>query len=157
MNQRFWIGLPAALLTVLGTTSISHAQPINPSYKGSEAITQAEISGKLQQVKPEKNEFSDMAKRSKKRRGYSSNQSSGGSGMASWYGAGPGYTAAHRSLPMGTRVRVTNLNNGRSVVVTINDRGPFIAGRVIDVSGGAARELGIMDSGVAPVSLDVLQ
>lgn len=153
MNQRFWIGLPA-VLTVLGTTLISHAQPINPSYKGSEAITQAEISGELQQVKPGKNEFSDMTKRSKKRRGYSSNQSSG---MASWYGAGPGLTAAHRSLPMGTRVRVTNLNNGRSVVVRINDRGPFIAGRVIDVSGGAARVLGIMDSGVAPVSLAVLQ
>lgn len=157
MNQRFWIGLPTALLTVLGTISISNAQPINSAYKGSEAITQAEISGKLQQVKPGNNEFSDMTKGLKKRRGYSSNQSSGRSGMASWYGAGSGLTAAHRSLPMGTRVRVTNLNNGRSVVVRINDRGPFIAGRVIDVSGGAARVLGIMDSGVAPVSLDVLQ
>ncbi|HEY9814104.1 MAG TPA: septal ring lytic transglycosylase RlpA family protein, partial [Candidatus Sericytochromatia bacterium] len=59
-------------------------------------------------------------------------------------------------LPFGTRVRVTNLNNNRSVVVQINDRGPFIGGRVIDVSGAAASALGIRDSGVAPVSLQVL-
>ena len=62
-------------------------------------------------------------------------------------------TAAHRSLPFGTRVRVTNRKNGRSVVVTINDRGPFIRGRVIDVTPAAARVLGF--SGLAPVTLDI--
>jgi rare lipoprotein A len=91
-------------------------------------------------------------------------------GMASWYGYDgsgnktasgerynpEGLTAAHRSLPMGTKIRVTNTRNGRSVVVRINDRGPFIRGRIIDLSAGAARLLGMISSGVAPVSLEVL-
>ena len=63
-------------------------------------------------------------------------------------------TAAHRTLPFGTKVRVTNRKNGRSVVVRINDRGPFIRGRVIDVTPAGARELGF--SGLAPVVLAVL-
>ena len=65
-------------------------------------------------------------------------------------------TAAHRTLPFGTRVRVVNKDNGRSVVVRINDRGPFVAGRVIDLSRASAEELGMMGSGVAPVRLEVL-
>ncbi|MBD2530950.1 septal ring lytic transglycosylase RlpA family protein [Nostoc flagelliforme FACHB-838] len=65
-------------------------------------------------------------------------------------------TAAHRSLPFGTKVRVTNTRNGRSVVLRINDRGPFIRGRIIDVSTGAARVLGMMGSGIAPVRVEVL-
>ena len=65
-------------------------------------------------------------------------------------------TAAHRHLPFGTKVRVTNTRNGRSVVVRINDRGPFIRGRVIDLSVAAARVLGMMGSGVAPVRIEVL-
>lgn len=93
------------------------------------------------------------------------------SGMASWYG--PGFhgnpsasgerfnqnamTAAHRTLPFGTQVVVTNINNGQSVVVRINDRGPFSGDRVIDLSAGAARVLGLIQSGVAPVRLDVLE
>lgn len=91
-------------------------------------------------------------------------------GMASYYGYDgsgnrtasgqrfnpEGMTAAHRSLPFGTQVRVTNTRNGRSVVLRINDRGPFIRGRVIDVSAGAARILGMMGSGVAPVHIEVL-
>jgi rare lipoprotein A len=64
-------------------------------------------------------------------------------------------TAAHRSLPFGTMVRVTNHKNGRSATVRINDRGPFVRGRVIDVSPAAARALGF--SGVVPVSLNVGQ
>ncbi|MDY6781397.1 MAG: septal ring lytic transglycosylase RlpA family protein [Cyanobacteriota bacterium] len=91
-------------------------------------------------------------------------------GIASWYG--PGFhgrrsasgerfnqnamTAAHRTLPFGTRVRVINRNNGRSVVVRINDRGPFIRGRVIDLSVGAARKIGMYGSGIAPVEVEVL-
>jgi rare lipoprotein A len=65
-------------------------------------------------------------------------------------------TAAHRTLPFGTQVRVTNTRNGRSVVVRINDRGPFIRGRIIDVSRGAARSLGMINSGLAPVTVEVL-
>jgi rare lipoprotein A len=63
-----------------------------------------------------------------------------------------GLTAAHRTLPFGTQVRVTNRRNGKSVVVRINDRGPFLRGRVIDVTPAAARALGF--SGLAPVSID---
>jgi rare lipoprotein A len=89
-------------------------------------------------------------------------------GRASWYG--PGFhgkrtasgerfnqnalTAAHRSLPFGTKVKVTNAHNGRSVIVRINDRGPFHGGRIIDLSKAAARVLGI--GGTAPVILEVL-
>jgi rare lipoprotein A len=65
-------------------------------------------------------------------------------------------TAAHRSLPFGTRVKVTNLGNGRSAVVTINDRGPFVRGRVIDISAGAADVLGMRHSGVARVRVDTI-
>ena len=65
-------------------------------------------------------------------------------------------TAAHPSLPFGTRLRVTNVANGRSVTVRINDRGPFVAGRAIDVSYAAAERIGIIDQGVAKVKLDVI-
>jgi rare lipoprotein A len=65
-------------------------------------------------------------------------------------------TAAHRELPFGTRVRVTNLANGRSVTVRINDRGPYAGGRVVDLSWEAARELDMLRSGVARVRLEVL-
>jgi len=65
-------------------------------------------------------------------------------------------TAAHRTLPFGTRVRVTELASGRSVTVRINDRGPFIPGRIVDVSKSAAEELGIVGRGIARVKLDVV-
>jgi len=65
-----------------------------------------------------------------------------------------GMTAAHRTLPFGTRVRVTNRQTGRSVVVRINDRGPFVAGRIIDLTPAAAQALGF--SGLAHVSVDVV-
>jgi rare lipoprotein A len=82
----------------------------------------------------------------------------GGSRTASGERFNPhGLTAAHRSLPLGTKVRVTNNYNGRSVVVRINDRGPFTGGRVIDVSLGAAKQLGMISSGVASVKIEVLE
>lgn len=65
-------------------------------------------------------------------------------------------TAAHRTLPFGTRVRVTNVETGQSVTVRINDRGPFIAGRVVDVSYSAAETLGMLEKGVTKVKLDVV-
>jgi rare lipoprotein A len=85
-------------------------------------------------------------------------------GMASYYKSGKrtangerfnphGYTAAHRTLPFGTRVLVTNLKNGKSVIVRINDRGPFIRSRVIDLSLGAAKIVGLTSSGVAKVKV----
>ena len=78
-----------------------------------------------------------------------------GSGTASGQRLNPqALTAAHRSLAFGTKVRVTNHNNGKSVVVTINDRGPFVRGRVIDLTPAGARALGF--SGLAPVTLEVV-
>jgi rare lipoprotein A len=90
-------------------------------------------------------------------------------GMASWYGleAGTqradggsveasGLSAAHRTLPFGTKVKVENLANGREATVEINDRGPFSNARVIDVSKGAAQELGFVDNGVARVRITTL-
>ena len=91
-------------------------------------------------------------------------------GKASWYGPkfhgrttangetfnSYGLTAAHRSLPFGTKVKVTNLRNGRSVIVRINDRGPFIKGRIIDLSTGAAQKLNMVGSGLANVQIDIL-
>lgn len=91
-------------------------------------------------------------------------------GRASWYGPGfhgrptasgerfnqNAFTAAHPYLAFGTRVRVTNMNNGKSVIVRINDRGPFVAGRIIDLSKAAARSIGLMRSGVAPVRVNIV-
>ena len=91
-------------------------------------------------------------------------------GMASWYGdreqgrptaSGEPFNeyamiAAHRTLPLGTKVRVTNVRNGRSVVVRIMDRGPHVAGRAIDLSKAAADRLGFTRQGLAPVTMRVL-
>jgi len=65
-------------------------------------------------------------------------------------------TAAHKTLPFQTRVRVTMLSTGKSVVVRINDRGPFVRGRIIDLSDEAARRIGLLERGVAKVGLEVL-
>lgn len=89
-------------------------------------------------------------------------------GVASWYG--PGFngrrtasgarfdqdrlTAAHRRLPLGSEVRVTNLENGRTIVVEINDRGPYVEGRVIDLSKAAAGRLGMVEDGLAKVRIE---
>ncbi len=91
-------------------------------------------------------------------------------GIASWYG--PGFQgkktaigdrfdqtkliAAHKTFPLGSKARVTNLNNGHSVEVEITDRGPFMEGRVIDLSKAAAEKLGIVGSGTAPVEVELL-
>ncbi len=90
-------------------------------------------------------------------------------GTASWYG--PGFngrltasgkrfdqrrlTAAHRSLPLGTKARVTNLENGRSIEVTVTDRGPYVPGRIIDLSEKAAKLLGMKEAGLATVAIEV--
>jgi rare lipoprotein A len=91
-------------------------------------------------------------------------------GLASWYGdyhhgqrtaSGEVFdmrqlTAAHRTLPLGTRLRVTNLQNGRMVRVRVNDRGPYVPGRILDLSREAAWVLGMEERGVVPVRLDVV-
>jgi rare lipoprotein A (peptidoglycan hydrolase) len=79
------------------------------------------------------------------------------SGLAAYYsGRGAGFTAAHRTLPFGTRVRITDPKTGRSVIVRITDRGPFGRGRVLDLCVAAARALGMTDRGVILVRAEVL-
>ena len=79
------------------------------------------------------------------------------SGLCAYYpGRGAGLTAAHRTLPFGTRLRVTDPASGRSVVVVVNDRGPFGRGRVLDLSIAAAKALGMIGRGVIRVKADVL-
>jgi rare lipoprotein A len=88
--------------------------------------------------------------------GFTSVVAAGESGIASYY-QNPHYNgliAAHKTLPMGTRVKVVNLDNGRSAVLKIVDRGPFIRGRVIDVSPAAASALGFRQAGLAHVRLE---
>ena len=92
-------------------------------------------------------------------------------GIASWYGPGfhgnltangetydmHGVSAAHKTLPFGTVVRVIEFDTRRSIVVRINDRGPFVEGRIIDLSKGAAEELGIVDKGITKVGLRIVR
>lgn len=94
-----------------------------------------------------------------------------GVGPASWYGPGfhgrltangeiydqDGISAAHRSLPFDTLLLVTRVDTGDSVVVRVNDRGPYVGDRILDLSKGAAKELGILDVGVATVKLEILE
>ncbi len=93
------------------------------------------------------------------------------SGQASWYGTyhhgkttasgerfnQNAFTAAHPTLPFGTKVKVTNKRNNKSVIVRINDRGPYAKGRIIDLSRAAAQKINMLNSGVAPVRLQVLR
>jgi len=92
-------------------------------------------------------------------------------GIASWYGPGfhgnytangevydqEGISAAHKTLPFDTVVRVVEIETGNSIVVRINDRGPFVEGRIIDLSKGAARELGIVEKGITQVGLRIIR
>jgi rare lipoprotein A len=77
-------------------------------------------------------------------------------GKASYYRGRGSMTCAHRSLPFGTQVRVTNLSNNRSTVLVVSDRGPFIKGRVVDVSTGAADVLGFRRAGLARVTVETV-
>lgn len=146
MNQRRILNFLALFGTVVGisltVSSFNNQQVAFASSQNleSNAIETVENSDRQMLI----------ARRSRRRRRGCSSQ------LASYYGRSNRLTAAHRTLPFGTRVRVTNKRNGRSVVVRINDRGPFIRCRIIDVSRGAARRLGMIRAGVVPVSIRVL-
>jgi|1185.fasta_scaffold758800_1 rare lipoprotein A len=154
----------ANILVVLTTTTgLLAAQPPN---------TPGKATSKYEVARPEKgngNKNSVQAKGVSLRQKRSSKPFQVGN--ASWYGksfhgkttaSGEPYdmfqfTAAHRQLPLGTLVKVTNLDNGRSVVVRVNDRGPVPRTRIIDLSYGAARMLGLPGHGIEPVRLDIVQ
>lgn len=150
------------LVVCFTTTGLLAAQPPN---------TPGTVSSKSDLARPEKGKVTNSVKA----KGVAQRQKGSSKpyqvGNASWYGksfhgkttaSGEPYdmfqfTAAHRQLPLGTLVKVTNLDNGRSVVVRVNDRGPVPRSRIIDLSYGAARILGIPGHGVETVRLDVVR
>jgi rare lipoprotein A len=143
-------------------TEVIKQQSTEPTVKKPEVSNQQPIAKKPQATK-------QQATVKKPQQNTNSKVKSTTNGTASYYSYGDStrtatgerfnprdLTAAHRTLPFGTKVRVTNNWNGRSVIVRINDRGPFIRGRIIDVSLGAAQRLGMISSGVASVKVEVL-
>lgn len=139
------------------------AQPLNQPTQARQELTQPQQTAKQPRVTKQQPEVQ------KPQQNANVKVTATASGTASYYSYGNStrtatgerfnpqdLTAAHRTLPFGTRVRVTNNWNGRSVIVRINDRGPFIRGRIIDVSLGAARQLGMISTGIASVKVEVL-
>lgn len=153
---------PSKKVVKIAKVKPANAVAAAPVKAKSNIATSAKVKTKIAKTsKPAK-----VAKAAKSTAGGASYQS----GMASWYGGkfhgrktanGETYnmnamTAAHKTLPFGTRVRVTNTRNGDTTIVRINDRGPFIAGRIIDLSRAAAADIGVTNSGVAPVKIAIL-
>ncbi len=137
MNYQILTGLTALVATLALPTVASAAAPTNP--KPSAPI-----------------ESKQLIAQSVRASFYGNQPGEGGPLTANGERYNPGgYTAAHKTLPFGTKVRVTG-SNGRSVVVRINDRGPFIPGRTIDLSVGAARAIGLINTGVGTVRMDVI-
>lgn len=172
MKKQLWHSLTAmALLSTIGMSEAVNAQS---SAKAERQNIQNISIQKISEVSPhETRKNTNKLPRKSSRLAFQGIKNSGGSyneGWASWYG--PGFdgnytasgeifnqydmTAAHPSLPFGTLVQVTNLDNGASVTVRINDRGPFSGGRIIDLSAGAAEALGMIYSGEAYVALEIL-
>ena len=160
--QLFAVALGAASLAACAQSSV---------------VTQnSELLAASRQASPEPNRTASFARRvavTKKHTPFASHKNAAETqvashGLASFYTEGTQtasgerfntheLTAAHRTLPFGTRVRVTNVATGRSVTVRVNDRGPFVRGRVVDVSYSAAETLGMVGGGIAKVKLDVVQ
>jgi len=160
------ISLSIGLFTLLSSSVVTVANATNVKQNSTKSLQSLTI----QNLSQEQNSLTrDLSSWSKTQPFQIAQQTY--SGGASWYG--PGFhgrltangetfnsnhlTAAHRTLPFGTKLRVTNLNNGRSVIVRVNDRGPFIKGRIIDLSAAAARRIKMIDSGVASVKVEVMK
>lgn len=158
-------GLPPAFATTGRVAAADSASTLELAIRNAESTLESPDSSEEPGAKPEAPSLPIAAPTPQPR------VRSVSTGQASWYGPGffgnrtasgevlrPGtLTAAHRTLPFGTKVRVTNMGNGRSTVVRINDRGPFHGHRVIDLAHGAASKLGLVSSGLANVKLEVLQ
>jgi rare lipoprotein A len=139
MNYQTLTGLTALVATLTVTTAVSATPSVNSTQSISVPSTQL-IAQSVGQAS-----F------------YGNEPGEGGPLTASGERYNPGgLTAAHKTLPFGTRVRVTSPRTGRSVVVRINDRGPYAGNRVIDLSVGAARAIGMTSSGVGTVQMEVL-
>jgi len=132
-----------ALLAAFFVAGCSHAPPPKPFAQVPQAVSQAPAPLRLRRTNGVGSYMAES---------YEGQRTASG---AIYHDAS--MMAAHPTLPFGTHVRVTNVTNGRSVVVTVVDRGPYRKGRVIDVSRRAARELGFLASGVAPVRIEVVR
>jgi peptidoglycan lytic transglycosylase len=139
---------PAAITDKAGSLGVSRQAANEPTRK---AFSSRHAAARQQAASSAKSETPDASYGLASFYGHESRTASGEKFDASEL------TAAHRTLPFGTRVRVTNVATGRSVTVRINDRGPYVPGRVVDVSHSAAESLGIVKQGVAKVKLDVVQ
>ena len=159
------MGLPRALaLAAAALVSAAPVQAVAPDASASPRLQSLE---EAVAALPESAEISMPAKLEAVEQAFETI----GRGTASYYGRelhgnrtasgerfnAYGFTAAHRTLPLGTKLRVTNLANGRSVIVRVNDRGPFVRNRLLDVSLGAAREINMVGSGHAQVKLEVVR
>ncbi|MEQ1614109.1 MAG: septal ring lytic transglycosylase RlpA family protein [Hyphomicrobiaceae bacterium] len=160
--------------SIFGTNanSRSEARPARAerAARSESGSTEARPQRRTRAARAESNDTDQPTRSQRTARSRSSGSEGGssiGSGLASYYWqpqrvASGGWfnpnamTAAHKTLPFGTRVRVTNERNGQSVEVTINDRGPYVAGRVIDLSSAAAGAINMKGSGVVPVRMTVL-
>ncbi len=159
-------GSPASSKT--SSSKASRSAPVDDANETRPTRTKAAKARPSQETAS--NDDSVRPTKSRRNRPASNDDNSGGStysGAASYYWqpqklASGGYfnpnamTAAHKTLPFGTRVRVTNQRNGQSVDVVINDRGPYVAGRIIDLSKAAAQSINMTGAGVVPVSVKVL-
>ena len=140
MNYQILTGLTAIVATLALATTVSATPSVNSTQSHVSVPSQQLIAQSVGQASYYGNEPGEGGPLTANGERYNSNE----------------LTAAHRTLPFGTRVRVTSPNTGRSVVVRINDRGPFVGGRIIDLSVGAARAIGLTNSGVGTVRMDVL-
>lgn len=171
MNQKTWQQITTTVLTtVFGISGLTLISPIKTNAH--EVVDALQATNRPRRLLANASPLKEVREKPKPKDIISVKHHTKGlyKGIASWYG--PGFhgrltangerynqnalTAAHKTLPFGTRVRVTNLNNGRSVVVRINDRGPFIKGRIIDLSAASARAIGLYHQGVGNVRLDIL-
>lgn len=167
--------IAAAAFVAAGFSSLAPAQATHWACMGGHVACGGSSASKAPAAKPSYKKATSnkvhksaaSAPKKKKKVTYSGGGYGTGGGLASYYWqpqrvASGGWfnpnalTAAHKTLPFGTKVRVTNKRNGKSVVVTINDRGPYVKGRVIDLSSRAAGVIGMKGSGVVPVSLAIL-
>src|SRR5258706_3349083 len=175
------IHLDAPLVSAVGVRNIIQllavalgAASLAACAQSSVVTQKSELLAARRQASPEHNRTTLIARRvavAKKHTPFAKNAAEtqvASHGLASFYTEGTQtasgerfdtneLTAAHRTLPFGTRLRVTNVATGRSVTVRVNDRGPFIPGRVVDVSHSAAETLGMVGGGIAKVQLDVVQ
>ncbi len=162
MSRRFrtpFVMIPAMVLLLLLPAMIACGPPLPPKQPSPVPRPPESTEKKREEGKREK--------KHEKKAGKKWYQE----GVASWYGrkfhgrktaSGERYdmygvSAAHKTLPFGTIVLVRNLNNGREVKVRINDRGPFVKGRIIDLSYGAAKKLGMIGDGIVPVKIRIIR